>query len=615
MSNKDDLIALVRDRRATAEKEQKPKFDKFSDFDYIYNNKLRHYDPNIPAKVFNPIAWSFIETIITRMLAKTPVVGYKPTEPRDDSNAQILSDLFTYWFNKCNIYPKIVDWVKECLIYGTSVVKVDWYTSKPREVTSYQYDVDGTPMVDETGNFVTQKTMVTDYDDVRVTPINIYDFFIDPAAKSIESAAWVVHQYWANIDDLLQENESASNYGKEIYNKKELDAISKEKAQNYNEYEARRREATGLDSVQASDKTVDRCLIWEMWEDDRLIVIADGMKVIRDTKNPYWHGRKPFIYIVDSIVAKSFWGKGEIEPIEGLIHALNTTGNQRITNVNRILAPMWKSKITVDDDELNFIDNGIIHVNDMQDAEMVEMKDITSNAYQEGETIKEDMQRALGVTDYVQGIQTPGQTAKEVEVKTAQANARFSHKVKLFEEMGLKELGIMFYQLQQQYRTKPQVIRIVGDEGEQYVQLAPQDLVGEYDVQPENQSTLETDQDADYQKFANLYSMVQPYFQTSSVDPNTGIPIQQGFLSPEEFIRELIKESGQKDPDKFFAQPQGGIQGQMNGQEQGNQAGGQQAPFLPALMGDVPAAGMAGMGGQNQGALLPSGAGGSLSHA
>lgn len=602
----DETVALVRDRRKTAENEQKPKFDKFSDFDFIYNNKLKDYDPNIPAKVFNPIAWGFIETVITRMLAKTPVVEYKPREPRDDENAQIFSDLFTYWFDKCNVYPKIVGWVKECLIYGTSVIKVDWYTSKPRQVTSYIYDDDGTPMVGDDGKFMTETSEITDYDDPRVTPVNIYDFFIDPSAKSIEDASWVVYQYWANISDLEQENEAAEAYGKSIYNKEQFKQMRKEKAQNRNDYEERRREATGLNTMQSKDLTVDRCLIWEMWEDDRLVVVADGMKVIRDTKNPYWHGKKPFIYLVDSIVPQSFWGTGEIEPIEKLIHALNSTQNQRITNVNRILAPMWKATTTVDDDELNFTDNGIIHVNDMADVEMLKIDDITSNAYQEGETIKEDAQRALGVTDYVQGVQTPGQTAKEVEIKTSQANARFSHKVKLFEEMGLKELGTIVYQLWQQFSTKPKVIRIVGEEGEKYIQYTPQQLAGEYDVEPESQSTLAVDEEAEYNKFANLYSMVQDLMQTNAVDPNTGMPMQTGFLNQQEWVKKLIKKSGEKNIDPLFApepeqmMPQPGMEGMMDGQTEGDPAGGQEAPFLPALVGDVRNRGMEGIGGGDE---------------
>jgi hypothetical protein len=442
---------------------------------------------------------------------------------------------------------------------------------------------------------MTQTTQTIEYDDPRLTPINIYDFFIDPNATTIEDANWVVYQYWANISDLEAENKQAEGYGKPIYNKSVLNSIRREKGTNYNQYESIRREATGLDAVQAEDKTVDRCLIWEMWENYRLVVVADGMKVIRDTENPYWHGKKPFIHLVDSIVPHEFWGKGEIEPVEKLLHALNTTQNQRITNINRILSPMWKAKSSVDDDELNFIDNGIIHVNDLQDADMVEMPDVTSKAYQEAETIKEDMQRALGVTDYVQGVQTPGQTAKEVEIKTSQSNARFSHKVKLFEEMGLKQIGEFVYQLYQQYITKERAVRIVGAEGEAYVKITPQDIVGEYDVIPESESTLSVDSEAEFTKYLNLFSILRQYAQHEMVDPNTGVPQTTGFLNEQELVKDLIKKSGEKDPNKYFMD-----QGVPNGiQGQANQTGGGQAPLLPAFMGANANQGVAGMGGQN----------------
>src|SRR6185369_7451104 len=552
---KDELIGLVKSRYDIGRKNQERKFEQFSEYDYIFNNKLKHYDPNIPSKVFNPIVWSFIETIITRMLAKTPTIAYKPREYDDTVNSQIFTDLFTYWFDKCNIYPKVVQWVKNCLIYGTSVAKVDWYTSPPRNVASYVFDVDGTPQVDKQGNFVTQSVPVTDYDDPRLAPVNIYDFFIDPQATTIEDAKWVIHQYWASIKDLEAENAKADSLGKKVYNKYSIDQMKREKRQNISEYEVRRKEATGLDSTTADDKTVDRCLIWEMWEDDHLTVIADGMTILRDVDNPYWHGKKPFIHLVDSIVPHEFWGKGEIEPVEKLLHALNTTQNQRITNINRILSPMWKAKTSVDDDELNFIDNGIIHVNDMQDAEMVEYQDVTTKAYQEAEAIKNDMQRTLGVTDLVQGLDTPAQTAQEVEIKTAQANALFAHKVKLFEEMALKQVGEMVYQLYQQYITKERVVRIVGRAGEQYIKIAPQDIVGEYDVIPESQSTLATDSEAEFNKFFNLFQVLAGYAQHTNpggFDPKTGQqipPSTTGFINEQELVKTLLERSGEKDPE------------------------------------------------------------------
>ncbi len=566
-----NIISTVEKRYKLALENQREKFDKFNEFDFIYHSKLKHFDPNIPSKVFNPIAWSFIETVVTRMLAKNPVIGYKPREGSDKARSELMTELFSYWYTKTDQYPKMVSWVKDALIYGTGILKVDWFTSSPRMVKSYQTDENGEAAIGEDGKFIIQEEPVIDYDDPRTENVNLYDFFIDPRATSIDDAKWVIHQYFVSIKDLEAENKSAEQFGRVIYNKSALKRLKNEKA-NPNEYEAERKKSAGF-NYPAEDNTVDRVKIWEMWEDNRCIFIANEVEVIRDEENYFWHGKKPFIRIVDSIVPHEFWGKGEIEPIEKLVHALNTAQNQRITNVNRVLSPMWKARDSVDDDELQFIDNGVVHISDKDDANIIQIPDITSRAVEEQNTIIDTMQRALGVTDYVQGIQTPGQTAKEVEIKTSQANARFSHKIKLFEEMGLKPLGEYIAALYQQFITNSKIIRITNNPEDILIDVKPADLVGEFDVVPEAESTLEVDQGQEFTKFLNLFNLLQPYLKQQSIDPATGQTIETGLIDQKELIQELLNRSGEKDPEKFFGETggQGGqnieVPGAMGGQE------------------------------------------------
>lgn len=564
-----DSLAIVKSRMKTAAENQRVKFDKFNEFDNIYHSKLMKSDPNLQSKVFNPILWSFIETIVTRLMAKTPVIQYKPRENTDDVQAQIMSDLFKYWFDKSGAYSKIVSWIKDALIYGTGIIKIDWLSKPPRMVKSYQLDANGDTILDEKGQFVVQETPVVDYDDPRIKSINIYDFFYDPSGDDIDSCAWVGYQYIANVDDLEAENSSAKELGKSLYNASALKRLRGNKQHNDNAYDDQRRMASGMTLGTQEDMTLDKVKIWEMWEDNHLIIVGNEEEILYDGENPYWHGKKPFIKLVDSIIPQEFYGKGEIEPVEKQLHALNTIQNQRIVNVNRILSPMWKAKNTVDDDELQFIDNGIIHVTDLQDVEMQVPPNVTQSAVQEQTLATETIQRALGVTDYVQGLQTPGQTASEVETKTAQANARFAHKVKILEETGLKRLGELIYQLYQQFITKEKVIRIVGPQGEQFANVTAADISGEYDVMPESDSTLQTDQKEEFSKFLNLFQIVQPYFQ-KTVPTATGTA-QVGFLSEEEMVKELIKRAGEKDIEKYFAK-NNQLQGQ-NGQQSGQQGG------------------------------------------
>lgn len=545
-------LEIVKSRIATARENQRVKFGKFNDFDFIYHSKLKKYDPMVASKVFNPILWSFIETIVTRLMAKTPVIAYKPRENSDKIQSQIMSDLFKYWFDKSSAYSKIVSWIKDSLIYGTGIIKVDWLTQKPRMVKSYVLDPEGNPILGQDGQFQTEETPVVDNDDPRIKSINIYDFYYDPAGDDIDSCKWVAYQYKANIDDLIAEEEGNKLSGKSFYNMSALKRLKVGNANSDNEYNDQRRTATGMGQLTEEDKTLNKCIISEMWEDNHLTVMGNDDEELYDGDNPYWHGKKPFIKLVDSIVPQEFYGKGEIEPVEKQLHALNTVQNQRIVNVNRILSPMWKAKNAVDDDELQFIDNGIVHITDVDDANIFTMPNVTQSSVQEQNLATETIQRALGVTDFVQGITTPSTTAAEVETKTSQANARFAHKVKILEETGLKRLGELVYQLYQQFITKDKVIKVIGPQGEMFARVSAGDITGEYDVEPESDSTLQTDQNAEFTKFLNLFQIAQPYFK-KTVPTATGTA-EVGILDEKEFIDRLIQKSGEKDTDRFYSQ-------------------------------------------------------------
>jgi hypothetical protein len=551
-----DTLQTVTTRFAAAEENQRPKFEKFSDFDYIFHSRLKKADPNIPSKVFNPIVWSFIETIVTRMLAKNPEVQFKPREYSDQVQAEILSDLFDYWFDKAKAYPVTVNWVKDALIYGTGIIKVDWFSSPLRMVKQYQIDETGEAAIDpETGTYIVSETPVRDYDDPRVQNVNIYDFFVDPSATTIENAKWVIHQYNTTIDDLENRVNQAKKYGNVSFSSAALAKLKKAIAGakvTDSQFEQNRRDAAGLNPSSNISDGSDKVKVWEMWEDNRCVLVANEAFVLYDSENPNWHGQKPFVRIVDSLVPNEFWGKGEIEPIEKMIHALNTTQNQRITNVNRILSPMWKATDQVDDDELQFIDNGIIHVTRQDDVDIIVPDNVTATAVQEGQVLTEAMQRALGVTDYTQGLSTPGQTAKEVEIKTSQSNARFAHKVQLLEQMGLSKLGELVYKLYQQYITRSKVIRVTGDKGTLYKTVGPADLVGNYDVIPESGSTLEVDQNESFTKYMQLFQILLPFVQKTQVDPMTGQQVTTGYIDEKELVKELLDQSGMKDKERLF---------------------------------------------------------------
>ncbi len=479
----------------------KTKFSVFNDCDAVYHGSGKTQFTN--SKIYNPYSWSNVETIVPRMVAQRPTVEYKPREPQDETSSEIQTALFEYWWAKDGVFSKVVSWIKNSLIYGTGVVKLYWKTVE-KEVTSYEYDAMGKPLIDENGEFVTRTDTITEFDDPCLEVVNIYDFFVDPEATEIQSAEWVIHRYVKTFDKL-----QAAGYYKNLKQLKRL--ITKiEKSS-----EEVKRHELAFGAKGDRDNTLQEIEIWEMWDRDGLTVMAAGEVVIREQANPFWHGLKPFIALKDSVVPHEFYGKGEIEPVIKLQHALNTVQNQIMDNRTQVLMNMWKvTGENVDESELIYRPNGVIHLStEFEKVDPIVPPDLTGNAQKDLQFIKSDIQQALGIYDYTKGAESGvNKTATGIGLVQEAANARFAHKIQLLEE-ALKELGTMVLALYQQFITDEKVIRIVGKKGEEFVRVIPAEIAGDYDCVPQAGSTTPVDKQKDKEDVMNLYSIFaqEPY--------------------------------------------------------------------------------------------------------
>lgn len=509
----------------------KNKFKVFNDCDAIYHGSGKEQFTN--SKIYNPYSWSNVETIVPRMVAQRPTVEYIPREPRDQFTSEIHTALFEYWWAKDNAFEKIVNWIKNSLIYGTGIVKLYWKTTT-KDITSYEYDETGKPLIDENGEFITKTEEITDFDDPCLEVVNMYDFFADPEATDIQSASWVIHRYYKTLDELEQ-----AGYYKNL--KKLRRYVSKlEKSP-----EEVERHELAFGHTGEQDDTVDNIEVWEMWDRDGLTVMAAGEVVIREQANPFWHGMKPFIALRDSLVPHEFYGKGEIEPVIKLQHALNTIQNQIIDNRTQVLMNMWKvTGENVDETELVYRPNGVVHLSsEYEKVDPIVPPDLTGNAQKDLSLIKSDIQQALGIYDYTKGAESGvNQTATGIGLVQEAANARFKHKIQLLEE-GIKALGEMVLALYQQFITDEKVIRVTGKKGEQFVRVIPAEIAGQYDCMPEAGSTLLIDKQKEREDVMNLYGVfAQEPFENLKMELKRKILQKFGFESLEDALDQDIKE-------------------------------------------------------------------------
>lgn len=503
---------------------------KWDRFYKMYRSHLEEANYPWQSTLWIPYSFSTIETLAPRMVSNKPQIDIMPREPGDVAYAKVMADLVDFQWDQMEMQVKLPDIVKSMLLYGTAIVKIGWLTEK--ETKEVEEDVDES--FPELGK-VKVKQEVTEYDGPTVELVDLYDFFVDPKAVDMDSARWVIHRTYKTLKDLkeLQRQGVYKNINL-IERKAKVVESDNQKSERYSTLGA----SIPTDNVNEENEKVE---LLEYWEDNKVITLANRKVVIRDDKNPFKHGKKPFVRIVDQSVPHEFYGIGELEPIESLQYELNNRRNQRMDNVTLALNRMWKIKngANVDEDELVSDAGGVIHTDDMNGVEEVLMPDVTSSSYQEETIIKGDIQQTTGVSDFTRGVGSDSlgnDTATGISLIQEAGSSRFRLKIQNLEEMGIKKIGQMLVSMNEQFIDEEKVIRIVGNEGIRFMSLRPEDLKGNFDVVVQAGSTMIVNE-------AVRRKQVMEMYQVFSQDPE---------INQVELKRMVLEAFGEKNIEKLL---------------------------------------------------------------
>lgn len=444
-----------------------------------------YLDPqNYPhqARVFDPRIFRVIETITPRMVANEPTGSFYPQEQGDVTTAEILNALIRYDWRRAEMFPKLVNFVKSMLIFGTAFGRVHWdYRTrmrtrmKPKEINGrLVWSPDGTEQVE-----------ITEFDGPNFEVLNIYDCFPDPNATSLANMRYFIYRTFKTLDELKAENETRGNeYYKHL---DELETLMQGDPKEGNrqgsgrphniEYREHRRTMLSTQELHGEDDShpefvVLRRFTREGWCD----FVPEYNLIIREVENPYFHGELPIIHGVDYPYPGELYGMGEIEPIDRIQRAINAVLNQRLDNVQLVLRNMWKVKkgAQVDMHTLVSAPGNVITTGDMAAVEALQVPDVTGPTFvQTMNYLTSALQNGSGITDYTIGINSNANTVNETATGTRliqqEANAQFKLKIQLFNHMVVQRIANQFKDLRIQYTTEDQKLRIIGSEQVKYM--------------------------------------------------------------------------------------------------------------------------------------------------
>lgn len=485
------LAEAIKERHHASEDYLRHYQSKWQDYYQIYrcipNENYQIYEGR--ADLYVPYGYSTVETVFPRLTANQPRIIAAPRTPSDLKGTKPLQTLIDYWWEKMRARARVKLWVKDGLMYGTGVNKLTWKKDD-------EYDGPCMEVVDLAGG----------------------EIYFDPENPDLNDPNnWWIHEYEMEVEDILDnpnftipENYLIDEGSGEVSQGPELIA---------DYYKEFREFVTG--KTPQKDPVSVKGKLWEFWGkvngESRIVVILNEKFVIRNDKNPYKHGRPPFVAWVDTQVPHIPLGIGEIEPIERLQYELNDVRNQRMDNVTQILHRMWKihKGADIDETELVWRPNGVVHTDMMEGLLPIEVPDVTKSSYNEETLIKQDIQTASGVTDYARGMGNQSgtqanETARGIAMMQEVANVRFQAKLSNLED-AMVIMGEMLIDLLQQFLPRKIVIRITGEEGIEWREFSRKEIQGNYDVKVEMGATQPMNRLTRRADARDLIATVAPY--------------------------------------------------------------------------------------------------------
>lgn len=503
LNDRQKALNLVQERFSVSKKFTQGYFSKFQSFYELYKSYLQKGRLPWRSNLFIPKTFEIVETVAPRIAQAQRTFKTLPVEGMDVENSDAYTDLLKFQFYKSDMEDVIEELVKETLIYGSGWVKVYWEDNQP-------------------------KAEVAD----------IFDVFPDPKARSDKELKYVIHRLERDIEDL----KSNPNYDQKAI--KELETL--ESSASDTQEQSFRNSITGVTSKDSTRKRFEVLEYHGYFNDKIYIITTVGNILLRADESPY--KCIPFILVNDHKVPHELYGIGEIQPIESLQNELNDIRNQRMDNVKLRINSMWKVLPggALFDDELVSRPGGIIHVSRPDGVESLVQQPLDASAFTEPAIINSDMERATGANTAISGALvspmggtqggTLNRTATAYQGAINQGDKRFNSKINQIKR-GLIKIGRKFLEFDQLFMSKPQVIRIIGEEGDNLIPVYPEDIKNQFDLE------VEIEYLDDFQRMQQDISLIQVMSQIPGFDTAA-------------YIVDILERDGRKDVKKYIKQPQ-----------------------------------------------------------
>ena len=566
----EDLVQRVAKRFEAAASFRRKYEANWREYTRLYRSiidEIARQTQNRRATLFVPQMFAQIETIVPRMVASIfasrPYVGAVPKGAETTlDQALAMEYLIDHQVgDRIKLRRQAGPWLREAAICGMAPAYVGWR----REVRRLKVRRPVMEMQQIVGYQLVEEDVVT-YDDPIFEPIDVFNFYWDPAAVGpdcVEKARYIIHRSEVTKEYLEQMVEQM------VFDKKGVKAALDAGKGEFVQSGTHTQRLADLGHGSPEDDTEDP--IFELlacWENDRVIAVLDRKHLVRAESNPFSHGRKPYVVAKFIPVLHEFSGIPIPEAAKSPQYELNEWRNIRMDNaVLRMHTPFMKlESIEIGLEDLILGPGEIIEVPTFDALKQLEIADMSRSGYQEEEYLKGDIMTATGANEVMRGL-SPGNraTATEVASRVEQGSFRMDDMRINVEETGFIPAIEMIGAMNQQFMNHDKVIHIAGPEGAAMVAVAPEAIAGQFDFSFMGSSTEPiVNRDLHRQQWTQL----------------AGTLVNMPNVKVEEVVKRLLQVYDVRQPERFVMSPEEQMQKAITAflQAQGQQQPGQGQP-------------------------------------
>lgn len=471
---------------------------KFMNGDWRKNKKKDFF-------VFIPLIYWAVSTKLARDLEPlyTPdkTLEVKPVEPNDEEKAE-LSEHLLNWQLKNTPDFKWKMWMLHLQkrVCGTS----PYIVFQDYEIKDVKHHVEVNVLDRLRGETSTVRTekVVKSFPNIEV--IDFFDFYLEPGAESIKKAAYCGRKFKMKLKDLKDANKNKKEGEEKYINLDELQKALDDKNTNTT---TTQEEGNVKPAPLSDDETMVE--ITDYYTDTKWCMISNDI-LIKNEDNPYWHGEKPYGALVNDPELNEFYGRGEPELGENINDLYNRMRRSRVLN-----AELVNSKIIMIKEGSNekhkrwkFKPGAKWKVKNFNNIKELEISDLKYSSEKEIALLLSEYERVTFISGYQTGAASPSMndTATGVSIISHEANKIFDIHRQLDEDMGIETIGDFYMKLNHQYMRRPQAVRILGEQGMEWINVRPQDVPVNYDIYTSGASKM-VNKAAYLQQLIGLYQL------------------------------------------------------------------------------------------------------------